>query len=104
MSDGGVRNVYNIKIINKTHQDKSFTILINRPNFAELKISNHDEKNIVVPAQTIVDLRTFVTISADKINNLIENQAIVQINIVDNSTKKIEKVSSIFIKKDNDNF
>ncbi|MBM3590679.1 MAG: cytochrome c oxidase accessory protein CcoG [Alphaproteobacteria bacterium] len=104
MSDGGVRNVYNLKIINKTHQHKSFHISMARPDFIELKVSNHDEKNIIVPAESIIELRTLITIPANAVRSFSEDQILIQINITDNETKKVEKISAIFIKNDNNNF
>ena len=49
LSDGSIRNAYNLKIINKTHQVKNFKISLLRPNFGSLKIVNHDENNLAVP-------------------------------------------------------
>lgn len=98
MSDGRVRNVYNLKIINKTHQDKSFYISMAHPDFVELKVSNHDEKNIIVPAESITELRTLITIPPDRVGSFPENQILIQINITDNETKKLRR-SRLFLSK-----
>jgi cytochrome c oxidase accessory protein FixG len=99
LSDGSIRNVYNLKIINKNHQSKKFSLAISKPIFAEIKISNHDEKNLTIPAETALDLKVFVTIPAQKINEISEDQLLIAMILEDLDTKKIEKISTIFIGK-----
>ena len=99
LSDGSIRNVYNLKIINKNHDIKQFSLAISKPNFAEIKISNHDEKNLTIPAETALDLKIFVTIPAQKISEITEDQLLIAMILEDLDTKKIEKISTIFIGK-----
>jgi cytochrome c oxidase accessory protein FixG len=97
LSDGSIRNVYNLKIINKNHENKRFSLAISQPIFAEIKISNHDEKNLTIPAETALDLKVFVTIPSQKINEISEDQLLIAMLLEDLDTKKIEKISTIFI-------
>jgi cytochrome c oxidase accessory protein FixG len=97
LSDGSIRNVYNLKIINKNHENKRFSLAISQPIFAEIKISNHDEKNLTIPAETALDLKVFVTIPTQKINEISEDQLLIAMLLEDLDTKKIEKISTIFI-------
>ena len=70
---------------------------ISNPNFAEIKISNHDEKNLTIPAETALDLKVFVTIPTQKINEITEDRLLIEMILEDLETKKIEKISTIFI-------
>ena len=97
MSDGSIRNVYNLKIINKNHENKQFSLSITNPNFAEIKISNHDKNNLTIPAETALDLKIFITIPVQKINEITEDQLLIEMILEDFETKKVEKVSTIFI-------
>jgi cytochrome c oxidase accessory protein FixG len=99
LSDCSIRNVYNLKIINKNHENKQFSLAISNPNFAEIKISNHDEKNLTISAETAVDLKIFITIPAQKISEITEDRILIQMILQDLATKKIEKISTIFIGK-----
>jgi polyferredoxin len=99
LSDGSIRNVYNLKIINKNHENKQFSLAISKPNFAEIKISNHDEKNLSIPAETAVDLKIFITIPAQKISEITEDRILIEMILQDLETQKIEKISTIFIGK-----
>ena len=99
LSDGSIRNVYNLKIINKNHENKRFSLIISQPIFAEIKISNHDEKNLNIPAETAVDLKVFITIPAQKNNEITEDQILIAMILEDLDTKKTEKISTIFIGK-----
>jgi polyferredoxin len=99
LSDGSIRNVYNLKIINKNHENKRFSLAISQPIFAEIKISNHDEKNLTIPAETALDLKVFVTIPSQKVNEISEDQLLIAMLLEDLETKEIEKISTIFIGK-----
>ena len=97
MSDGSIRNVYNLKIINKNHENKQFSLSITNPNFAEIKISNHDKNNLTIPAETALDLKIFITIPVQKINEITEDQLLIEMILEDLETKKVEKISTLFI-------
>ena len=99
LSDGSIRNVYNLKIINKNHEEKQFSLAISKPNFAEIKISNHNENKLKIPAESAVDLKVFVTIPAQNISEITEEQLLIGMILEDLETQKIEKISTIFIGK-----
>lgn len=99
LSDGSVRNVYNLKIINKTHQAKNFKISLAKPNFGTLKIVNYDENNIIVPAETALDFRTMVSFSPLELEKINKSETLITLTIHDFLTKENIKVSGIYIGK-----
>jgi cytochrome c oxidase accessory protein FixG len=101
LSDGSIRNVYNLKIINKTHQAKNFKISLSKPDFGNLKIVNHDENNITIPAETALDLRTMVSFSANELQQINKAETLIEIEINETNNQKNSQekiiVSGIFI-------
>jgi hypothetical protein len=68
--------------------------LISNPNFAEIKISNHDKNNLTIPAETALDLKIFVTIPAQKINEITEDRLLIEMILED-----LELILKSLIKK-----
>ena len=97
LSDGSIRNAYNLKIINKTHQPKNFKIAISRPNFGILKITNHDENNIIVPAETALDFRALISFSPEELAKINPSETLIEMTIIDLSTQEKMIISTIFI-------
>ena len=95
LSDGGVRNSYNLKITNKTHQLKNFTIRIVEPQQALLKIQNNENFTVNVNAESSFIFKFFVTLSPEIIAQNQENQRLINLEIT--SENSIEKVSVVFI-------
>lgn len=97
LSDGSIRNVYNLKIINKTHNEKYFSLRMIKPDFGSIKISNHDEKNFKVNAESISDFRVLLTLDGDYYRQLNQDEILTSFELIDNNTGEIRKISTIFI-------
>jgi len=95
LSDGGVRNSYNLKITNKTHQLKNFTIRIVEPQQALLKIQNNENFTVNVNAESSFIFKFFITLSPEIIAQNQENQRLIDLEII--SEESVEKISVVFI-------
>jgi cytochrome c oxidase accessory protein FixG len=81
LSDGSIRNGYYLKITNKTHHNKYFTINIVEPYEASLKIQNNNENFVKVNAESSFIFKFFVTIPSQIISLNKENRAFVIMGI-----------------------
>jgi polyferredoxin len=95
LSDGGVRNGYNLKITNKTHQLKNFTITIIEPSQAILKIQNHENFTVNVNAESSFIFKFFLTVPPEILAQNQETQRLINLEIA--SEDGVEKISVIFI-------
>ena len=69
LSDGSIRNTYTLKILNKTHQDRHFSLAVDGLEVKEIKVvssSDIDPKDLGVLADSIGQFRVMLT--ADKQN------------------------------------
>jgi cytochrome c oxidase accessory protein FixG len=65
LSDGGVRNGYTLKILNKTYQPRAFSIGVSGLEGATLSIIGHEkeaEPAIAVPADALQSVRVYVAL------------------------------------------
>lgn len=99
MSDGSLRNIYNVKIINKTHHTKNFKVSVMQSDLANIDIVNHDVENLKVEAETAKDFRTTITIANDKITKITEDEILLTLKILDIETNEEKNVSIVFIKE-----
>jgi len=70
LSDGSVRNGYTLKVINRTHGDLEYSIMIDGPEGLEWRILGQDGTrglNVDVPAERTQDFRIFLTVPRDAI-------------------------------------
>lgn len=94
LSDGTVRNGYDVKILNKTHQDKNYTIHIKGLDYEAIKLSIHgkvmDEPSVF--ADSVGHYRLFITApkQADKRHEF-------EIEIKDLSDNKTYTQETIFV-------
>ncbi|MCE9507970.1 MAG: cytochrome c oxidase accessory protein CcoG [Alphaproteobacteria bacterium] len=64
LSDGSIRNAYTVKILNKTHQDRSFSLSVGGMAVRETKIVSSgdiDPRNIGVLADSVGQFRVMLT-------------------------------------------
>lgn len=101
LSDGGIRNGYEIKILNKTHDEKSFALSVEGVEEARLAVQSADGStidNLKVAPDSVGHFRIFLTVSkkeAAKINS----SADIFFRVVDNATQNSDDVESVFISK-----
>jgi cytochrome c oxidase accessory protein FixG len=97
LSDGSIRNGYSIKIVNKTHERKTFALKILHPSEASAKIVNADLQNLVVDHDEAVTFKVFVTMPKDFLDQNEEGRGLVEFIITDDVEEK--KVQAVFISK-----
>ncbi len=97
LSDGSIRNGYSIKIVNKTHERKTFTLKILHPSEASAKIVNADLENLVVDHDEAVTFKVFVTLPKSFLDQNEEGRGLVEFVITDDVEEK--KVQAVFISK-----
>jgi cytochrome c oxidase accessory protein FixG len=94
LSDGSIRNGYYLKITNKTHYNKYFTINIVEPYEASLKIQNNNENFVKVNAESSFIFKFFVTIPSQIISLNKENRAFVIMEINSKNSELIQQEDS----------
>lgn len=99
LSDGSIRNIYNLKIINKDHRAKHFRLRVINPDFADIKISNYDSNDIKVQAVSAQDFRILLSVSAPDLAKFSDDMANVNLELMDLESKGVQKISTIFIWK-----
>ncbi len=94
LSDGSIRNGYTIKISNKTHQKKNFSLKINQPEIAILKGSESFE----VEPNTVGTFKIFVTLPAEFLEQSEEGRGLIEFTLNDNEGEAKE-INAPFISK-----
>jgi cytochrome c oxidase accessory protein FixG len=97
LSDGSIRNGYSIKIVNKTHERKTFALKILHPSEASAKIVNADLENLVVDHDEALTFKVFVTLPKDFLDQNEEGRGLVEFIITDDVEEK--KVQAVFISR-----
>lgn len=97
LADGSVRNGYQIKISNKTHENKNYRLSILEPKEAILKSQNFDISTLNVGADEVADFKIFVTLPADFLAKNEEGRGLVKFLISDDEEQK--EVEAVFISK-----
>lgn len=100
LSDGSVRNGYTLKIMNKTHEKKNFTIEIAAPKEAQLKLQSFEanEKNLVEVSQdSVATLKAFVILPRDFVVKNSEGRSFVDIVIKDELGSEVKKIQAVFV-------
>jgi cytochrome c oxidase accessory protein FixG len=95
MSDGSIRNGYDIKILNKTHEDKQYSLTLEGLSNASMRVQSAGEveaERLPVFADSIGHFRLFVT--AEKQDNTREN---IVFTLTDNETGIPTSYESIFV-------
>lgn len=104
LSDGSIRNGYIIKISNKTHQNKTFSIKLNQPQAAEIKVQSYDgvnENNLPALANNVSSFKIYVTLSKEFLNKLTTDEILVNVAIKDNDSDEEKKIEVVFISENN---
>ncbi len=95
LSDGSIRNGYNIKILNKTHDDRTYSITFKGIDGAKLKVQGAgeiDSNNLPVFADSISHYRVFVTAPKQE-----EVRKQVKFVLRDNVTGDSDEIETIFV-------
>jgi len=97
MSDGKIRNGYEVKILNKTHDDRNYTLEILDFPDAEIEIKgagNLTFDNLPVLADSVGHFRVFIKAKAQK-----KNRKEIMLKIQDKETLRVETEKTIFVSK-----
>ena len=95
LSDGSVRNGYNITIINKNHEDKSYALTVQGLENAEIRVqasSDIPADNLPVFADSVAHFRVFLT--AEKQT---EQRKEITFQLIETDSKLTEQKESIFV-------
>lgn len=95
MSDGAIRNGYTIKILNKTHEKKTFSLVVSTPKQALLRLQNGDLDQLRIEPNQHNAFKVYVTLPADL--NGGEGRRIVNFDLLDEEKNVIKKLSGVFI-------
>lgn len=95
LSDGSIRNGYQVHILNKSHEDKSYSLTIDGLDNAEIKVqSNHeiDHNNLNVFADSVGQFRIFVTAQKQE-----QERSNIIFTVKDNNGEIVENNETIFV-------
>jgi cytochrome c oxidase accessory protein FixG len=95
LSDGTIRNGYDVKILNKTHEDKNYLLKVSGIEGAAMKIQGAgqiDSNRLPVFADSVGHYRVFITALKQD-----ESRVDIKFTIIDNETKITEELNSIFV-------
>lgn len=95
LSDGSIRNGYDVKILNKTHDDKKFLLKVAGIEGAIMKIQgsgNITSNDLPVFADSVGHYRVFITAMKQ-----VEERRNIKFIIVDNETNLTRELETIFV-------
>lgn len=99
LSDGSIRNGYTIKLMNKTHEPKIFSLKISEPNTAILKLQNGDLNHLEVAADNVGSFKVYAILPKEVIEKSEEKRALINFIVTDEATAKEQKIEAVFIGK-----
>jgi polyferredoxin len=97
LSDGSIRNGYVIKIMNKIHQKKIFSLKISTPKEAVLKLQNADLDHLEVAPDDVGSFKIYTILPKDFMANSEEGRGLIEFIVTDESNKKEQKIQASFI-------
>lgn len=105
LSDGSIRNSYNLKITNKTHQQKIFKLKITSPELLTAHIKSYGDMsmdNLVVKKAGSDNFRLFIIAPKQNLESLLtqdtlSDRGIVTMELEDQSNNKKYQIDTIFI-------
>lgn len=99
LSDGGVRNGYTVKILNKEHDMRTYTLRVEGIEGARLTILGHEadrEPTVKVGQDQVSELRAFVTVPKAALAKLTPPRTDIQFAVVDTATGQVVHRKSLF--------
>lgn len=97
MSDGSIRNGYTIKIMNKTHEQKIFSLVLSSPEQALLRLQNGDLKKLIIEPTQHKAFKVYVTLPSNLDGG--EGRGIINFALIDENNNIIKELSGVFIFK-----
>ena len=99
LSDGSIRNGYTIKIMNKTHEKKTFHLKAVAPNEVILKAPNADLNRVEVAADEVESIKVYAILPKEIVNKNEEGRALIDFVLTDDDKGEEEKIQAVFIGK-----
>ena len=98
LSNGNIRNGYDIHILNKSHQDKTYKIHVSNLENSEIKlqaVGQIDNNNILALSNSVNHYRVFITAPVQ--NNLNHE---ISLNLVDKNNNSVISQETVFMSKE----
>ncbi len=95
LSNGDIRNGYNIIILNKSHEDKIFSLNLKGIDGADVRVQGNNDiasGNLSVFANSVGHFRVFVTAAKQH-----ETREEIEFIIEDSASKRVSKTETIFV-------
>ncbi len=100
LSNGSIRNGYEIRISNKSHENKNFHLSVKSPEGAVLKVQNEDSNSLRVAASKVATFNAFVSLPEEMLENIADGRILIEFEIKENSSANLtENVSAVFVFK-----
>lgn len=102
LSDGSIRNGYIIKILNKTHEDKLFTLSVASPIEASFKVQSYEgneANNLPVGPDSVGTFKIYTTLPKEFLDKNIEGRNFIDFVVKDNANTEERKIQAVFISK-----
>jgi len=97
LQDGGVRNGYTFKILNKLHEPRTFRISVEGLPDARLSIVGQDKLDVTVATDNLRELRAFVTVPPGSLGKLAGRDVGFNIVVEDQASGQKAYRNTIFI-------
>jgi len=99
MSDGSIRNGYTIKIMNKTHEKKVFSLKISAPENAILKLQNDDLNHLEVAPDSVGTFKVYAILPKATVEKNEEGRGLISFVVQDENGSEVERIAAVFISK-----
>ncbi len=100
LSDGSIRNGYELKITNKSSKIRKFNLILNSPTQAKIIVKNNfseDENSLIIDKNSSAVFKIFIILPIDFLDENPEKQGIINFSLIDEDDKTENKISAIFI-------
>lgn len=96
LSDGSIRNGYELRIVNKTDQEKIFSLKAQN-SLTNLKVQNEDINNLKVGPRQVKAFKLYITLTQDELQGFISDRKMINLTLVDSAGFETQDVSAIFV-------
>lgn len=100
LSDGSVRNGYSIKIMNKTHEKKTFALKISQPTEAVMKLQgleNQDSNHLEVAPDSAESFKVYTILPKEIIERSEDGRTLISFVILNENGEKAEEIQAVFV-------
>ncbi len=101
LSDGSIRNGYNLKIANKTHQIHNYQVSVISPASAQLKVlgyTDSDENNFPIHSEDIKNFKIYITLPSEYLSAQTQDEIRVKL-LIKSDNQEEKNVDLVFVWK-----